>query len=48
MLYERGSIPHEQIDALKDDRVRSGLFLPAASIAALLGAAYAYHVFARA
>jgi hypothetical protein len=46
--YERGRIPHEQIDALKDDRVRSGLFLPAASIAALLGAADRYHVFARA
>jgi SAM-dependent methyltransferase len=48
VLYERGRIPHEQIDALKDDRVRSGLFLPAASIAALLGAADRYHVFARA
>jgi SAM-dependent methyltransferase len=48
VLYERGRVPHEQIDALKDDRVRSGLFLPAASIAAFLGAADRYHVFARA
>jgi SAM-dependent methyltransferase len=48
VLYERGRIPHEQIDTLKDDRVRSGLFLPAASIAALLGASDRYHVFARA
>ena len=47
VLYERGRIPHEQIAAMAADRTRFGLFLPVASLGALVAAADRYHVFAR-
>jgi SAM-dependent methyltransferase len=47
VLYDRGRIPPEQIGAMAADPVRSGLFSPVASFAALLSAADRYHVFAR-
>jgi 2-polyprenyl-3-methyl-5-hydroxy-6-metoxy-1,4-benzoquinol methylase len=47
VLYDRGSISHEQIDAMAADPVRYGLFLPVASIGALFSHADRYHVFAR-
>jgi 2-polyprenyl-3-methyl-5-hydroxy-6-metoxy-1,4-benzoquinol methylase len=48
VLYDRGRIPHEQIEGMRDDPVPSRLFLPVASVAALVGVADRYHVFARA
>jgi SAM-dependent methyltransferase len=47
VLYERGRIPHEEIAAMAADRTRFGLFLPVASLGALVAAADRYHVFAR-
>ena len=47
VLYDRGRIAPEQIGAMATDPVRSGLFSPVASIAALLSASDRYHVFAR-
>jgi SAM-dependent methyltransferase len=47
VLYDRGRIGPEQIGAMAMDPVRSGLFSPIASVAALLSASDRYHVFAR-
>jgi SAM-dependent methyltransferase len=47
LLYDRGRIGPEQIGAMATDPVRSGLFSPIASLAALLSASDRYHVFAR-
>jgi SAM-dependent methyltransferase len=47
VLFDRGRIAPEQIGAMAADPVRSGLFSPIASIAALLSASDRYHVFAR-
>jgi SAM-dependent methyltransferase len=47
VLYDRGRIAPDQIGAMAVDPVRSGLFSPVASVAALLAASDRYHVFAR-
>jgi SAM-dependent methyltransferase len=47
VLYDRGRIAPEQIGAMAADPVRSGIFSPIASLAALLSASDRYHVFAR-
>jgi SAM-dependent methyltransferase len=47
VLFDRGRIQPEQIGAMTTDPVRSGLFSPIASVAALLSASDRYHVFAR-
>jgi SAM-dependent methyltransferase len=45
--YDRGRIRHEQIQTMAADPIRSGIFLPLASVAALFSLADRYHVFAR-